>query len=182
MPRSRGFPQVRSRSQRRKTGWVDGPGQTAAQTAISATGALLFASGISPTEDNFTLARLRGRLKLFLSAGTTVLSGFAGAFGIGIVNQPAFAIGVTAVPTPTTERSWDGWIYWTPFSLKVLNPITSVDGQFSGEGMVLDIEVDTKAMRKLTSESLIYAALEVEEVGAAVLQSQFDSRMLWMAP
>ena len=48
---------------------------------------------------------------MFLSAATSALDGFNGAFGIGLVTRQALAVGVSAVPTPLDEEDWDGWLY-----------------------------------------------------------------------
>ena len=173
MPRrSSGF----SRAPRRKKSWEAGPGQLAVQSAIAANGSSLVVSGAQATVDGLTLLRLRGTLTLTLQIITSAIDGFAGAFGIGIVTLPAFTAGEASVPTPITEQDWDGWLYWTAFSMK---------GNAAGIGDAANavnaqqiIDVDTKAMRKLRLNDVIYGAIEVAETGTAQLGWHFDSRAL----
>jgi len=177
MARPRGFPQVR---QKRRKGWEEGPGQLAAQASQAATTSFLLAAGLQLTLDGLTLLRLRGDLTMQLSASSAALDGFTGAFGIGVTTLQAFTIGVTAVPTPIDEQGWDGWIYWNAWSIKVINA-TLGDGGNSGVHPVR-MPIDTKAMRKLREDDVIFAAMQIAEVGTASLETHFDSRVLLALP
>ena len=156
---------------RRKTGWETGPG--GARQQIAASGSVILGLGSVSGADGITLVRLRGSLMLKLSAADAETAGFVGAFGIGIVKAPAFAIGVTAVPTPVTEQDDEEWIFWYPIS---------VLGSGTGEAAVQRIDIDTKAMRKLTVGDTLYGVVELTEAGVSVLETYFDSRMLIMLP
>ena len=171
MPRtSRGF----ARAQRRRRGWETGPGDATFQSTLSASGVAL-TSGASVLVDGLTIARIRGVLTLQLLTGG-VADGFSGAFGIGICTDAAFAIGATAVPTPVTELAWDGWMYWTTFGLRAAGSTVTWAGQNDR------IVVDTKAMRKISSDMTVFAAIEVTEIGTASLAWHFDSRLLALLP
>jgi len=172
---SRGFRQVSG--PRRRKGWSIGPGGTGVN-AFSASASSIMGSGITPLSDGLTLARLRGRLIVSLDSADAIGSGFTGAFAIGLTTEAAFAVGITAVPTPITESDWDGWIYWKP--IQVLSQDASDVGVSRAAFQVED--VDTKAMRKFNEESLLYAAVELVEIGAATADIAFDSRVLFLLP
>ena len=178
MARSRGFSQARPRRTRRRTSWEEGPGGTGIQTQ-SASGTIIIGSGAQVTTDGLTLARLRGRLRMYLKSVTSIGDGMIGAFGIGVVEGQAFAVGVSATPTPVAEQEWDGWIYWTP--IQVLAPTATEEFGNAGMSMV-DFDVDTKAMRKLQEADTIYAVAEFVEVGAVSMDMVFDSRVLLFLP
>jgi hypothetical protein len=112
-------------------------------------------------------------LDLLLSAATSALDGFTGAFGIGIATAAATAIGITAVPTPITEQEWDGWIFWHAFSVRAP---AAFDGTMAA--IFRSVEIDSKAMRKLREEDSIYAAVEVIEQGTSALNVGLDTRIL----
>ncbi len=175
MPRSRGFTH-QSRSRRRR-GWEVGPGDTTV-TAVSSSSAVFMGAGASALQDGLTLARLRGRFAAFLDTATGIGDGFSGAFGIGIVKAPAFAAGISSVPTPIAEQDDDSWIFWMP--VQVFAQDASDAGL--GRGAFQEIVVDSKAMRKLNEGDVIYAALEVVLAGTAVADFRFDSRALLLLP
>ena len=174
-------------SPRRRTGWEEGPGQSAPQTAITGTVAAIAASIAAATVDGLTIARIRARLQMYLSTTNAALEGFHGAFGIGVVTTAALTAGAASIPTPITEQSWDGWMYWR--SLNVTSGPIFLDGTAASEGDgiagvvgSIDVDVDVKAMRKLTVDEAIFAVVEVTEIGTAVMQWHFDSRVLLFLP
>ena len=167
----------RSQSLRRETAWIQGPGGTGA-TAISTSSAAFVGSGIAPAVEGLTCVRIRGELLGTLITATGSLDGFRGAFGIGIVSSTAFGVGIGSVPTPITDQAFENWLYWTP--LQVIAHI-STEADFGLEA-ALRMTVDSKAMRKFPSDMVIYSAMEVVEVGAAVMDLSFDSRMLVKLP
>ena len=173
MAQRRGSNLVRTRTRRRLTSWEEGPGGTGTATR-SAVGSAFIGSVVNPLVDGLTLARIRGRLSMWLSAATSAGDGFTGAFGIGKATAAATAAGIASVPTPITEQSWDGWLYWQP--VQIVAPAQTLEQG----GMVFDrFDVDSKAMRKLTEDDSIFAAIELTvEVGAASLEINFDSRIL----
>ena len=164
---------------RRASSWEDGPGGTTIQS-FSSTGSGFLGAGAQALRDGLTLVRLRGQAALYLSDVTSVLDGFVGAVGIGIFTAEAFAIGITAVPTPIADAKWDGWIYWKPFQLVSQ---TTTDTLLGEEVLGADkFEVDTKAMRKLREGDTVAMVMEVVERGTAVIKADFDSRMLLKLP
>ena len=129
-------------------------------------------TGVSPTNDGHTIVRLRGYFSARLTAAASISDGFFGAFGIGKATLAAFTAGVGAVPTPITEEAWDGWIYHEYFS--VLSQTTTVLEDTSW----LVRQIDSKAMRKLTIEDVIYVVFEMSEVGTATMALNMNSRVL----
>jgi len=173
---------ILSRSNRRKTAWELGPGDSAAQTPLSATASSL-TSGVSFLVDGGTVVRLRGHLVLQLTTAAALADGFHGAFGIGVATLAAFTAGVASVPTPITELAWDGWLYHQFVSIKAGDSVIAAGasnepGQMHSVSAVQRVDVDSRAMRKVNIDEVVYACLEVGEVGTASMAWFFNSRLL----
>jgi len=178
VPARRGSFQARGHApSRRRTGWELGPGGDAPLT-VSADGISILGSGLVLLVDGLTLVRLRGSVQALLTQATAIADGFHCAMGIGIVNEDAFAIGVTTIMDPLTDADWDGWLYHRFFDLHAQSSTTVGPGPADN----LQFEVDSKAMRKTTDGDVIFAALEVVEQTTAVMQVFFDSRVLFKLP
>jgi len=172
---SRGSFRGRPVGRQRKKSWDEGPGSTAA-TAISTSSATILGSGALAVNDGQTILRTRGLLALTMLTAGSLGDGFFGAFGIGIVTEQAFSIGITAMPAPVAEADWDGWLYHTFVDVRTgLNPGANASS-------FQKLMVDSKAMRKINQGETIFAALEVVEVGVATLDAHFDSRVLVALP
>ena len=171
----RGFSQV----PRRNKGWEEGPGGSGVNSLSTGVGALI-QSGAQVLTDGATLLRLRGRFLAFLTATDSIAGGFVGAFGIGIVALPAFAAGAASVLTPLTEQDWDGWLFWSPVYCKT---VTATIGDAINTPLLMDrFEIDSKAMRKLRQDDVIYGAFEATETGVSVISVTFDTRALLALP
>ena len=166
---------------RRKRSWEVGPGSGTGLLNTTASGSLILGSGSQTTSDDLTVARIRGQFSYWINQAAATGDGYVGAFGIGKVEANAFAVGVTAVPTPVTDPEWDGWMFWHPISA-----IATVDAEtlsITGRVGAQWVPVDTKAMRKMDLGDVIYAVVEVTEVaGASTLVMAMDSRMLVLIP
>ena len=178
MARFRGLSRGRPVTVARQTAWGVGPGSTAAST-INATGSQLVGSAITATVEGATVIRIRGEIAMYLTLATGVNDGFQGAFGIGIASLAAVTAGIGSVPTPITEQGSESWLYWAAFSIH--GPVVSSTSLESGPTSQRFM-VDTKAMRKLPTELVIYAALQSVEAGTATGQLFFDSRALVKLP
>ena len=102
-------------SVRRQTTWGQGPGSGStpgSPQTISATGQTLLTIGSGIQLEGITLVRTRGEFTAFLTSVDALGSGFHGAIGMCIVSENAFNAGVTAVPHPIADVSWDGWIWF----------------------------------------------------------------------
>ncbi len=161
-------------SQRRQTSWSVGPGSSVSVQSISG-GSALIGAGAQSQIDGLTLVRLRGELLIVMRSAATLGDSMVGAFGIGIVQAPAFTAGITAVPTPITEIADENWIYHQFFNL--FAAAVPVEAGNAGSSMIR-VQVDSKAMRKFDSDRVLYAAIELVEVGAVVIETFFDSRIL----
>ena len=137
------------------------------QSQFTSSTAIIAASGASVLADGTTLVRTRGRLQIFLLSGTTAGDGFSGAFGIAVVTLAAFNAGVASIPTPITEQSWDGWLFWQAVQIHTagaLNGGVSTDiDQLGGQISAQTFEIDSKAMRKLRIDDVIVGVMELTE-------------------
>jgi len=180
MARGRGLIRQRgNESRRRRSGWSLGPGGEA-RTALSLSGVQLIGGGVVPTSDGITLVRIRGLFDWYLTLGTSPNDGFFGAVGIGLVEAAAFAAGIGSVPTPITEISSENWLWHQFFSMHA--PVASASPDSNGPSMSGRVEIDSKAMRKVNSAQVVYAAVEVVEIGTATGSIFFDTRMLSLLP
>ena len=181
--RQGGFP---TRSQRRKSSWVAGVGSATAQTDVTASGTTLANAAVGILADGLTLVRTRGMLQLYLNAATAQDNGFTGAFGIGVVTTEAFQAGGAAVPQPLVNQGWNGWLYWTPIMVVAAAPLASgaaVDLDMVSVNIASqNVIIDSKAMRKVSTDETIVGSLEVVERGTATLRWSLDSRMLFKLP
>ena len=174
MARPRGF-QHRSRSPRRSTTWGFGP--DAVLSSSGATPSLLFTTGIVLVVQNkATIVRLRGSAMVHLTAAGSAGDGYTGAFGIGLVSAEAFAAGAGSVPGALTDSDDDIWLYHQFFEVKSATAMLA-DG-VNAQSIAQRFEVDSKAMRKLTIDQVVFGSFEAFETGVAVVQFVFDSRML----
>jgi len=177
---SNGFRHRRATTPRRAKGWGEGPGKAAAQTVLTTSTIDLIDLGTQFLVDGLTLLRLRGTYTANVSAASAANSGFAGSFGIGLTDLKAFNVGVTALPSPTADADWDGWLFWEAWSMKVLT--STITDAINAPAINLRIPVDTKAMRKLRTDDVLFAMVEVLEVSDSTMNHHFDSRILLALP
>jgi len=182
MARPRGFPRGLARtSQRRLTSWEEGTGGIVA-TVFTTSGSAFLGSAVAPTVDGLTLVRTRGQWSGYLESASAARSGYTGAFGIGVATTAAVTAGVASVPTPITEQSWDGWLYWSSLVLtasSVIDGSAAADHDLVNPTMAAFREmIDSKAMRKLKEEDSLYAVVEVTLIGTSALVLRHDSRIL----
>ncbi len=165
---------------RRLTAWGVGPDGVSQQ--LTSSGSLLFTNGASPASEPVTIVRTRGSLLFYLSASVTGGDGYHGAVGIGIVEANAFNAGIASMPTPITEEDWDGWMWHQYFHLLAPTPIAggaSQDGDaMLTVGAILRQEIDSKAMRKIHAEEVLFAAVEATEIGSATIVCALRTRIL----
>jgi len=164
------------RHPRRRTSWGFGPGSVSA-TQVSATGESFLGSAVAPTTEGLVLTRLRGNCSAYLETAAAAKDGFHCAIGVAIVPDEGVAAGIGSVPTPLTDEDWDGWLYHRHFDLHVA-AAAAIDSFQSS----IQFEVDSKAQRKFEAGNSIYAAIDVFEVGTAVMQVFFDCRVLVKLP
>jgi len=161
------------RSAPRITDWGLGPGGTAV-TIFTGSGSSFLGGGIISTVGGITVVRIRGLFDCQLVSSTSAGDGYFGAVGIGLVSDSAFQAGIGSVPTPITDQEWDGWLWYNFLSVHESSPDDAGSGASHYRA-----EIDTKAMRKIDGDVRIYAAMEVVEIGTAVVNCHLDSRTLF---
>ncbi len=136
---------IRSPRSKRQTGWDLSVSSTSFVTIAANTKVALavFNSAALAEVGPGTIVRTRGLLAVKtdqISAAEAQI----GAFGIGFVNSVAGQLGVTALPGPSTEITWDGWF--------VLQPILQNFAFGTAVGFdpdhAVQYPIDSKAMRK----------------------------------
>ncbi len=103
-----------------------------------------------------TLLRIRGTVFAQLDAGAVDEKAMI-AFGITIVKTPAFTAGAASVPSPVTEADAD-WLWQGYISLSSLAEAAIAPNFLAG-----NVEIDSKAMRKLSTGDSIIMVGEVYE-------------------
>ncbi len=177
MPRSsRGFARGR-RAPTRTSVWQLGPGGddivTMDVTQFTTTNTVILGSGVTPVPDPVTIVRTRGFLELNLTGAAAARDGYSWAAGIGIVQEDAFAVGVTAIPKPFEDVDWGGWLWHTMGALHA--PSAGVADVGPNPQIV---QIDSKAMRKLGFDEVAFLAVEAGETGEAIMDVRGGTRML----
>ena len=137
---------------------------------------MLFSVGRQATVDGLTIVRTRGNMLVRLQVSDGVASGMLFGFGMCVVTENAFGIGITAVPHPLVDEDWNGWfVHW--------------QGQLAGSSLSSEgvstkrLEIDSKAMRKIKNTDVIIGVMEsAGEVGSVTLAIDFISRVLFKLP
>ncbi len=162
--RKSGFIQ-RSGVRRRETLWIDDP--TVEGTMGGAPTALIFSSGSAAllALRPFTVVRVRG-IMMIRSDSLAANETFGVDLGMCVVSDQASAIGVTAVPTPATDKSSDLWfVYESLFAHLNI-------GSGAGTGVPVQNGVfksyDSKAMRKVEEGQDLLTVAE-NEINGVVL-------------
>ena len=100
----------------------------------------------------FTIVRTRGILQVLSTVPSANDESF-GAFGIMVVNGEAFDAGVASIPTPLTESFEDRWLYHTFWGN--MTRVATL-----GISVPTQIDIDSKAMRKVEFGSVIVSVIE----------------------
>ena len=160
----------RAGSQRQKT-WVGPANQS--DIAIGS-GLSVIMSSFDPAASFMlapTIIRTRGTLAIWPTAFGVDLD-FAGAYGLCIVSNEAFAAGAASVPRPFDDANWGGWIVWQSFGGHL---------EFSsGVGVNLEqlrYEINSKAMRKIKDNETV---VEVCESQTGAFQALGIIRQLYL--
>ena len=154
MARHRGRTFLRGGRQVRETTWISV--DTSRNTFAAANVATLThsLSGAALALRPFTVIRVRGTMIAF-SDQVGVSEDYGISMGYAVVSDQASAIGVTAVPTPITDRGSDlFFVYETIFG--TIANASSVG--FDEVGRVL--QYDSKAMRKVNDDQDIIISAE----------------------
>ena len=88
-----------------------------------------------------------------------------GSWGMIVVKETASAIGITAVPAPSTEINAD-WFIYRPYS----NQFNFVSGVGIDANGMTHYDIDSKAMRKVgDDDDVIIVASQVNAVGSRIV-------------
>ncbi len=140
--------------------------------AVSSTNRVIIAS-FTPTTSGLpkpTVVRTRGMVTVRPAVGVFGDIQIVGAYGLAVVSTRAFTAGATSIPGPFDDAGWDGWFVWQSFG------IAYESGSAIGvENFATNIEVDSKAMRKIGDEETIVLMAE-SQTGA--FQISMPVRML----
>ena len=104
----------------------------------------------------FTVVRVRGYLQL-VSDQAAAAEDQAINFGLAVVSNQAIAIGVTAIPTPTTDQGSE--LFFVYQSLMAAGDLVSAGQQGN------HLEYDSRAMRKVAEGEDIAVVVETEVAG-----------------
>ncbi len=139
------FVSRRTRGIRRQTDWSASTPQTSL-LAVAGSSQVLSQTFV-PSSGGETIVRVRGRIA-YGSDQTAATESQLGAYGIAVVTAQAVSVGITAIPHPDTDASWDGWLYHT-YLASHMSALSSV-GVIPD--ILISIDVDSKAMRKISPE------------------------------
>ena len=149
----------RSRS-RRETSWIAiGASSTTLDSAAALVSSLNAAAlALRP----FTIVRTY--LSIFYSTDNLANETRMGAVGMAVVSDQASAVGVTAVPTPTTELGSDLWYL---HQVCLGRTLFSTAAAFDAVGGVR-YDIDSKAMRKVNNDQdlILVAESDATQSGA----------------
>ena len=181
MAHSRGSRFPSRNGSRWRVSWQEGPLTNGVQTA-TANGAILWAVNQSAAVDDLTIVRLRGELSIWLEVVTAIGDGFPrAAIGFCVVNENAAGIGVTAVPSPLVDISWDGWFYHQ--LIGGIQGLSVTESENTGPLSQVRLVIDSKVMRKMHQTDAIMVVMEFSgEVGAATVAFAGGTRVLMKLP
>ena len=159
----------RSEGMRRQTRWLELPTVEStlggAPTAVLALVLTTAEKALRP----FTIVRTRGIIHI-RSDQAAASETYGADLGIAVVTDQAVAVGITAVPTPLTDKGSDAWfVYEQLFShLSVRSDIGQLkEGAFT--------TFDSKAMRKV-DDGFDVAVVQENEIAGVVMT--ISGRML----
>jgi len=118
----------------------------------------------------FTIVRVRGYLHI-RSDQAAAPETYGVGMGFAIVSDQAAAIGVTAVPTPVTDKASDLWFLYESMFGATIGDVFAGNMANRGEGK----EIDSKAMRKVDVGQDFVSVYENEINGVV---ATFTGRML----
>ena len=142
--------------------WL-GPAEQGYVAVADNTKVLLASTGGFGLGSAGTIIRTRGLLSIRPTTEGTSVS-IDGAFGIAIVSATALGTGITAIPGPFTDSDWSGWFVHQFFAMRY-----SVATNASVQVVSRDVEVDSKAMRKVAGDEAIVLVGESRQGAVSVL-------------
>ena len=172
-----------ARAVRNRPFWALGPGgddlASMDSVGFSASGQSILGAGVTPTAQGLTVMRLHGFLEVQLQIASADLDGFSLAVGVGVVSADAFAVGISAVPKPFDDIDWSGWLYHWFGAIHAPNIIGGAAGESTPTASDnLLVPVESKAMRKLSINDVLFGIVQVGETGTANMTVRLGTRVL----
>ena len=160
-----------TRGPKRSTDWQLGSFPVGGTVIAAATKvlAIRFTAATLATIAPGTIVRVRGMVNVY-SDQQAATEHQVGAFGMGLVNEVAGALGVTGLPGPSTDALWDGW-FVHQFITQRFN-----FGDDTGlqPHMGTQYVIDSKSMRKFESdESLVFMVENTSSTQGFEIQAGF---------
>jgi len=159
---------IRGRTDRRETRWLAGIPVAVTLASLSTASLTHTLTAASLALRPFTIVRTRGIWSIE-SDQAVASENQQVSWGFAVVSDQAVAIGVTAVPTPETDRDSDLWLaHETLFNGFLFGDATGFNEPNGRMG-----ELDSKAMRKVEDGQDIVSVIETSSIssGATVIVS-----------
>ncbi len=158
---------------RRETLWLGG---TVVRSTIASANSAVIQTSLSAGAlalRPFTVIRTRGVFSV--ASDQEAADEFIDcAFGAAVVSDEAVAIGVSAVPTPSTDNDSDLWHVYE----RILDQFTFASGVgFQGQSSRM-IQVDSKAMRKVEDGQDLVDVVETGPGSGGVFAVTFNRALL----
>ena len=145
---------IRGGARRRETLWIGGVGFTQALVATTTVALVQTLNAAALALRPFTIVRTRGVISV-RSDQQAASETFGASYGEAVVSDEAAAVGVTAVPTPTTDSASDLWHVYEYIVGRF---------QFGSTASFVDVGVeriiDSKAMRKVEDGQQLVTVVE----------------------
>ncbi len=151
---------LRAGKTRRETMWL--PGALASTTIAGVSTAVLVGSlnAAALALRPFTIVRVRGRLHM-RSDQLIASENWGASYGLAVVSEQASAIGVTAIPTPDTDRGSDLFFVYEEYHGRLERTANGLlEGGF-GWGF------DSKAMRKVYDDQDLVTVVETSAIDSS---------------
>ena len=155
---------MRGGRSRRETRWLAGLSTNTVAAAASTASLLTSLNAAALALRPFTVVRTRGYIYI-RSDQNAVSETYEMAYGEAVVSEQASAIGVTAIPTPTTDDGSDLWFVYERRGGEVAFSTAASVNSLQG---IQPFSFDSKAMRKVDDGSDIVTVQESSALSAGV--------------
>ena len=155
---------LRAGGRRRETQWLEIEATVAAFAAPSTAVLLASMTAAELALRPFTVVRSRGALMMVLDQ-VAASERQVWDFGLAVVSDQAVAVGVTAVPTPSTDRASDLWFVYE----SLMSEFEFVSGVGFDQRPGDRKDFDSKAMRKVVEGDQIIVVGETAAISDGVI-------------
>ena len=165
---------VRGGKSRRETFWIGGTAFSQTLVANTTAALVLALSAGALALRPFTIVRTRGIIRV-TSDQSGASENYGASYGKAVVSEQANAIGVTAVPTPTTDNASDLWFVYEFLLGRFL-----FQDATGAQDVGVERLIDSRAMRKVEDGQDVVTVVEGPGAGGGTSGSLINSfdRML----